>query len=199
MATEQKPVVFLDRDGTLNEEVGYIRDLKDLRLIAGAGAAVRKLNDAGVAAILITNQTGAARGYYAEQHIRDLNQRLQDLLAEDGAHLDGAYYCPHLPEASVAEYASVCACRKPEPGLVEQAFQENATLDRTLSYVVGDKATDVELAERCGARGVLVTTGYGQSVLAGTYQWPVKPDFTAGNIVEAVDWILSDLMVKAAL
>lgn len=198
MATEQRPVVFLDRDGTLNEEVGYIRDLNDLHLIAGAGAAVRKLNDAGVAAVLITNQTGAARGYYAEQHIRDLNQRLQELLTAEGAHLDGAYYCPHLPEATVAEYACACACRKPEPGLVEQALQENVALDRGRSYVVGDKATDVELAERCGARGVLVTTGYGQAVLDGTYQWKVKPHFTAANIVEAIDWILSDLKVKAA-
>lgn len=193
----RQPVVFLDRDGTLNEEAGYISDLSQLRLIPGAADAVALLNRAGVACILATNQTGAARGYYSEQHIRDLNHRLVALLAAGGARLDALYYCPHLKEGTVSPYAIECSCRKPAAGMVERAFQEHPLLDRGRAYVVGDKATDVELARNCQAKGVLVTTGYGQRVLDGSYQWPVQPDFIAGEIGQAVSWILADLRLPA--
>src|SRR5947209_754446 len=116
---QRRPVVFLDRDGTLNEEVGYIKELSNLVLIEGAAEAIRRLNDAGVAAILVTNQSGAARGYYPEQHIKDLNARLVNLLEAQGAHLDAVYYCPHLPEGTVQPYAGECDCRKPSAGMVE--------------------------------------------------------------------------------
>jgi D-glycero-D-manno-heptose 1,7-bisphosphate phosphatase len=190
---QQRPVVFLDRDGTLNVEAGYIRELERLVLIEGAAEALKLLNDANVATVLVTNQTGAARGYYPEQHILDLNSRLGRLLKEGGAYLDAVYYCPHLAEGSVAEYAFACACRKPEIGMVEQAYRENPQFDRSRSFVVGDKSTDVELAKNCGAKGILVTTGYGESVLKGEYQWTVAPDFQASSIVQAVDWILAQI------
>lgn len=193
MSNALRPVVFLDRDGTLNEEIGYIRDVSKLVLISGAAGAIRRLNETGVAAVLVTNQSGAARGYYDEDHIRKLNQRLVDLLRDANASLDAVYYCPHLPDGTVAPYACACNCRKPEPGLVSLALSEHPDFDQNRAYVVGDKATDVELAEKCGAKGVLVTTGYGKDVLSGAYQWPVKPDYTAGNICEAIDWILADL------
>ncbi|MBY0360004.1 MAG: HAD family hydrolase [Candidatus Obscuribacterales bacterium] len=193
-----RPVVFLDRDGTLNEEIGYIRELSFLNLISGAAESVKKLNDANIAAILVSNQTGAARGYYDEAHIGRLNQRLIDLLADKGAHLDGVYYCPHLEKASVAELAIKCRCRKPEPGMVEQAYKEHPDLDKNRAYVIGDKASDVELARNCGAKGILVRTGYGQAVSDGNYQWRVEPDYAAINIVNAIDWILKDLNVQAA-
>jgi D-glycero-D-manno-heptose 1,7-bisphosphate phosphatase len=151
------------------------------------------LNQAGVAAVLVTNQSGAARGYYAEKHIVDLNTRLERLLAEGGAHLDAVYYCPHLAEGTVAEYSFACSCRKPEIGLVEKAFGEHPDLDRLRAFVVGDKSTDVELARNCGAKAVLVTTGYGQAVQKGEYQWPVTADHTTSSIVEAVDWILGQI------
>src|ERR1700730_7374795 len=99
---DKRPVVFLDRDGTLNVEAGYIRQLDNLVLIEGAALAVKRLNDAGVAAILVTNQTGAARGYYPEQHILDLNARLVTLLEAQRAFLDAVYYCPHFEGGSVA-------------------------------------------------------------------------------------------------
>lgn len=184
------PVVFLDRDGTLNIEAGYIRKLEDLNLIDGASDAVKRLNMLGIKAILVTNQTGAARDYYPESHIHDLNNRLLKLLEAEGAFLDAVYYCPHLPEAKIEKYALECDCRKPATGLVEQAYQDNKNLNRELSFVVGDKATDVELAKNCGARGILVETGYGKRVQAGDYQWPVEPDFQARSIAEAVDWII---------
>ena len=189
----KRPVVFLDRDGTLNEEIGYIRDVARLELIAGAADAVRKLNCAGVAAVLVTNQTGAARGYYPESHIQDLNNRLVTLLSAAGARLDAVYYCPHLKDGSVGELSFECGCRKPAPGLVDRALAEHPDLDASRAYVVGDKATDIELACNCKMKGVLVTTGYGQQVLDGQYQWQVEPDHTASDIVAAIDWILNDL------
>jgi D-glycero-D-manno-heptose 1,7-bisphosphate phosphatase len=188
-----RPVVFLDRDGTLNVESGYIRDVQNIVLIDGAGEAIRKLNEANVAAILVTNQTGAARGYYSEDHINALHVRLASLLAACDAHLDAVYYCPHFAEGIVEPYAVDCKCRKPEAGMVEQAFSEHQDLDRSRSFVVGDKATDIELARNCNSKGVLVRTGYGEAVLNGEYQWVVKPDFEASSIVEGVDWILSQL------
>jgi D-glycero-D-manno-heptose 1,7-bisphosphate phosphatase len=192
---QKRPVVFLDRDGTLNEEVGYIHELEKLVLIKGAAAAIKKLNRAGIAAILVTNQSGAARGYYAESHIKDLNARLVRLLEESGARMDAVYYCPHIPEpeGTVAPYATECECRKPAPGLIQQAYAEHPDLDPSRAYVVGDKATDVELAQNSRAKGVLVVTGYGQRVLNGEYQWKVQPDHIADDIVHAIDWILEDL------
>lgn len=190
---KKRPVVFLDRDGTLNIERGYIHNLTDLELIDGAAEAIKRLNDSGIAAILVTNQSGAARGYYAETHILDLNKRLVDLLHKEGAYLDAVYYCPHLAEGTVEPYVQECGCRKPEIGMVEQAYAEHEDLDRARAFVVGDKATDVELAVNCSAKGILVVTGYGQSVLDGTYQWKVTPDYTAKTITEAIDWVFQEL------
>ena len=195
----KRPVVFIDRDGTLNVEAGYIRELENLRLIEGAARSVERLNQAGVAAILVTNQTGAARGYYDEDHIKALNARLVALLEAEGAFLDDVFYCPHLAEGVVPEYSEVCDCRKPAIGLVEQAYEKHPELDRERSFVVGDKATDVELAANCGALGVLVRTGYGERVLAGDYQWKVEADFEAGDITAAVDWILEKLNVTSTV
>jgi D-glycero-D-manno-heptose 1,7-bisphosphate phosphatase len=189
----KRPVVFLDRDGTLNVESGYIRDVENLVLIDGAGEAIKKLNDANIAAILVTNQTGAARGYYSEEHINALHRRLTGLLSACNAHLDAIYYCPHLADGTVEPYAVDCKCRKPEVGMVEQAFAEHQDLDRAQSFVVGDKATDIELARNCKSKGVLVRTGYGEAVLKGEYQWVVRPDYEAHSIVEGIDWILSQI------
>ena len=193
MSATKKPVVFLDRDGTLNVEIGYIRKVDDLQLIEGAGEAVKKLNDKGIAAVLVTNQTGAARGYYPETHIHLLNERLIMLLQKEGAFLDDVYYCPHLEEGEVEAFSFACDCRKPARGMVDKALADHPEFDSERSFVVGDKATDVELAHNCGARGVLVKTGYGEAVLKGEYQNPVQADFEAGSIVEAVDWILKQL------
>jgi D-glycero-D-manno-heptose 1,7-bisphosphate phosphatase len=188
-----RPVVFLDRDGTLNEEIGYIQDLFMLNLINGAAESVCKLNQANVAAVLVSNQTGAARGFYGEEHIQELNKRLIGLLDARGARLDAIYYCPHLETGKVPAFAVKCDCRKPQAGLVKKAFQENPDLDPQRCYVVGDKASDIELARNCGAKGVLVRTGYGQAVTDGLYQWKVEPDYLACNITDAVNWILKDI------
>jgi D-glycero-D-manno-heptose 1,7-bisphosphate phosphatase len=191
-----RPVVFLDRDGTINIEKGYIRRLEDLNLIDGAGEAIAKLNQAGVVCVLVTNQTGAARAYYPESHIHDLHNRLTGLLAEFGAKLDAIYYCPHISSeegGTVAPYNIACNCRKPLPGMVQQAVAEMEGLDMDRAFVVGDKSTDVELAHNCKIKGILVETGYGKQVLGGEYQWAVKPDYVASSIVEAADWIIEQV------
>ncbi|MEB3330013.1 MAG: HAD family hydrolase [Candidatus Sericytochromatia bacterium] len=185
------PAVFLDRDGTINVEAGYIRDLDRLVLMPGAAEAIRRLSEAGFKVILATNQSGPARGYYPEAWVQALHDRLSALLAADGARLDDVYYCPHLPEGSVPAYAVACGCRKPEPGMLVAAAERHA-LDLTRSFMVGDKATDVEVGHRAGCRSVLLRSGFGTDVLAGRYQWPCAPDFVADTIVEAAAWILRE-------
>ncbi len=192
MQKAKKPVVFLDRDGTLNQEVGYIHKIDDLVLIDGAGVAVRKLNQSGIAAILVTNQSGAARGFYSEEHVRQLNQRLCNLLANQGAILDAVYYCPHLLEGAVTSLSIECDCRKPNTGMIESCFKDHPELDQSQSYVIGDKISDIELARNCHAKAILVRTGYGSQVETITN----PPDFVAKNIIEAVNWVFSDLKLS---
>jgi D-glycero-D-manno-heptose 1,7-bisphosphate phosphatase len=155
-----KPAVFLDRDGTLIEERGYLDRLDLMALIPGAPAALTRLQGAGFALVLVTNQAGVARGFFDEAFVRQAHEHLATLLACDGIALDGYYYCPHHPDGIVDPYRRVCRCRKPAPGMVEQAARD-LQLDVARSYVVGDKWIDVELARNAGARGILVRTGYG--------------------------------------
>lgn len=192
------PGVFLDRDGTINEEVGYIRNIADLRLIAGAARAIRRLNEASIPVFLVSNQSGPARGYYPEDWVQTLNDRLCHLLAAEGACLDDVWYCPHLPPDEggvVPGYAKICKCRKPGTLLLQNAARKHQ-IDLERSYVVGDKSTDVELGRNAGSRTILLFTGFGRDVMAGRYQWPVTPDCVAGNLEEAIAWILED--VRAA-
>ncbi len=192
-----KIAVFLDRDGTINVEAGYIRELENLALMPGAGAAIRRLNMRGVPVILATNQSGPARGYYPESWVHALHERLVSLLAADGAHLDDLFYCPHLPDGTVPEYAQACSCRKPEPGMLEEAATKHG-IDLARSYMIGDKATDVEVGQRVGARTVLLRSGYGEQVLDGSYQWTVQADHVADTLVEAIDWVLADMAPSSA-
>jgi len=185
--------VFLDRDGTLNVEKGYIRNVDDLELIPGVAQSVRKLNDAGILAILTTNQTGAARGFYDLAHIDALHQRLAELLkAEAGAHLDAVYSCPHLAKGIVPELAIECSCRKPMPGMILQAVERFPQIDLPKSYMLGDKASDVAFAHNAGCQSVLLKTGYGDRVLAGKYQvLDQQPDFIYDAMPLAVEMILT--------
>jgi D-glycero-D-manno-heptose 1,7-bisphosphate phosphatase len=188
----QKTAVFLDRDGTINVEVGYIHDLDKLQLMPGVAAAIKRLNDLEIPVFVATNQSGPARGYYPESHVLDLNQRLVDLLAAEDARIDGVYYCPHHPEGAVPELTKACDCRKPEPGMLLQAAREHG-IDLATSYMIGDKSTDVEVGQRAGSRTVLLRSGYGEQILKGEYQWPCTPDHVADTLVEAVTWLLEDM------
>lgn len=184
--------VFLDRDGTLNVEKGYIREEEQIELYPGAARAVRQLNDAGIPAILVTNQAGVARGYFNISRMHNLNRRVQELLMEQaGARLDAVYTCPHYKDGAVAEFTKDCDCRKPAPGMILQAARDFPAIDLAASYVVGDKASDITLARNAGCRGILVRTGYGEQVLAGDYQvLEIHPEKVCADITEAVAYIL---------
>ena len=191
-----KAAVFLDRDGTVNIEAGYIRELKNLNLIPGAADVIRALNQQGVPVVLVTNQSGPARDYYPESWVHQLHERLEKLLAAEGAHLDKIYYCPHLPDGVVPEYTQNCDCRKPEPGMLLAAAKD-LDLDLTRSFMIGDKATDVEVGQRVGAKTVLLTSGYGQQVLDGTYQHPVEADYVFPSLEEAYTQVMEAYFTNA--
>ena len=185
--------VFLDRDGTVNEEVGYLKDLGQLRLIPGAGSAIRKFHEAGLKVVVITNQSGVARGYFTESFVHDTHALLEQLLKNEGAKLDGIYYCPHHPTAGSSRYTIECDCRKPGTGLIDRAARD-LDIDIKRSYVVGDKWSDVELGQRAGARSVLVRTGFAADDTGNARPPHVKdPDFAADTINHAADWIIEDI------
>lgn len=155
-----KRAVFIDRDGTLNVEKEYLHRVEECELIPGAGQAIRLLNQAGWLVVVVTNQSGVARGYYREQDVVALHRHIDAELSRNGAHVAGWYYCPHHP-SGVEPYNQPCACRKPLPGMLLQAAGE-LTIDLSSSWMVGDKLADVEAGMAAGCRPILVRTGYGQ-------------------------------------
>jgi D-glycero-D-manno-heptose 1,7-bisphosphate phosphatase len=182
--------VFLDRDGTVNVEVGYLRDLADLRLIDGAGAAIRRLNEAGLKVVLVTNQSGVARGYFPESMVHEAHERLDRMLREEGARIDAVYYCPHHPTAGHSSYTIECDCRKPGTGLIDRATRD-LDIDVKNSFVVGDKWSDVELGQRAGARSILVQSGFAPDDPGNIRPVHISdPDLVARTILEAADWII---------
>jgi D-glycero-D-manno-heptose 1,7-bisphosphate phosphatase len=178
-----RPAVFIDRDGTIAEEVGYLNHLSRFRMFPFVPASLRRLNEAGYPAIVVTNQSGVARGYFPESLVHDVTRLMARQLAETGARIDALYYCAHGTTEN-------CACRKPKTGMLEQAAREHG-VDLQRSFVVGDRYIDVELAHNAQARGILVRTGYGEGDLAWhAAEWPAPPDFVAEDLAQAVDWIL---------
>jgi D-glycero-D-manno-heptose 1,7-bisphosphate phosphatase len=154
------------------------------RMFPFAGAAIRRLNEAGMAVIVVTNQSGVARGYFPESLVQQVNDRMRRELAAVGARLDGIYYCPHGS-------ADACTCRKPKTGMLQQAAREHP-IDLSRSYVVGDRYADMELAFRGGCRGIFVRTGYGLGEVEWHgEEWPRQPDTIVENLTEAADWILA--------
>jgi D-glycero-D-manno-heptose 1,7-bisphosphate phosphatase len=184
-----KPAVFLDRDGTLIEEAGYLDRLELIALYPWSGAALRALQQAGYGLVVVTNQGGVARGYFDEDFVREAHRRVDALLRAEGVTVDGYYYCPHDPAGTMQGYGHVCECRKPAPGLVRTAARA-LDLDLARSFVVGDKWLDVELAQNVGARGVLVRTGYGRS-LEGTPPPGVRAAVVVDTLLDASEWILA--------
>ena len=184
-----RPAVFLDRDGTINVEVGYLSRPEDLRLINGSAGAVRRLNEAGFLVVVVSNQSGVARGYFSEEAVERVNEAMERRLRRRGARLDAIYYCPHHPEGVVDRYRRECGCRKPAPGMVRRA-QEDLGIDVPRSYVVGDHRGDILLAKNVGARSILVTTGHGADEIEKLTGDGTQPDFIVKNLAEAVDRIL---------
>ena len=187
--TEGKRAAFLDRDGTINVERGYITRPEDLVLIDGAGAAVRTLNEAGLLVVLVSNQSGVARGLMSEEDLARVHERLEELLAAEGARLDGAYYCPNYPEGIEERFTRDTSCRKPAAGMVEQATSD-LDIDVAASFMVGDHATDMELAHRAGMQGVLVLTGRGPEKRSELERAGTPIAHVAHDLAGAVAWVL---------
>lgn len=170
--------VFLDRDGTINEEVGYLDSLEKLRMIPEAFEAVRLINQAGMKAVVISNQSGVARGFFDEAFLKTVHDRIQALLHERGIRIDRFYYCPHHPAEGTGPYRTACPCRKPEAGMFLRAAQEMG-IDLARSYMVGDMSKDIEAAHKAGVKGILVQTGHGASqcgpMIGGSPLRPEKP------------------------
>jgi D-glycero-D-manno-heptose 1,7-bisphosphate phosphatase len=182
----RRPGVFLDRDGTIAEEVGYLNHASRFRMFPFAPAAIRKLNERGLPVFLVTNQSGVGRGYFPESLVHTVRDLIEEQLNAGGAHLDGFYYCPHVSSDG-------CACRKPGIGMLQEAAEKHG-IDLEKSFVVGDRFGDIELGQRAGARKILVRTGYGEGELQWHVpKWSLQPDFIAADLREAADWILEQI------
>jgi D-glycero-D-manno-heptose 1,7-bisphosphate phosphatase len=186
---QSRRAVFVDRDGTLNEDIGYVSTAEELVIYPWAAEAVRLINESGLLTVVITNQSGIARGMYSEPILGSIHSRMIEELARKGARIDAVYYCPHHPEAGDARYRAACECRKPRTGMLDKAAREH-DVDLARSFVIGDKASDIKLAENAGARAALVLTGYGRETLAHPDRWPCAPEIVAENLLEAVKRIL---------
>ena len=185
-----RPAIFMDRDGTLSHEIGYVNHASRFQLFPWAVDAVRLVNRAGWAAVLVTNQAGVARGYFPESVIHEVHGRVQAALAAGDARLDGLYVCMHHPSAGEPPYRQDCECRKPRPGMLLRA-QRELDLDLARSWVVGDRHGDLQVAWNAGARGALVKSGYGLGEwVHHAPRWPRQPDLVAEHVLEAVERIL---------
>jgi len=181
--TAQAKAVFLDRDGVINKEVNYLRRPEDWSLIARAAAAIRLLRKHGWRVVVVTNQSGVARGYYTEADVAAIHERMRRELARAGTRVDGVYFCPHHPDVG-------CACRKPGTALFERAATE-LDLDLVSSYYVGDKVADLLPGRTLGGHTVLVLTGYGKQELERAQEQGFRPDYVAGDLYAAAEWIVS--------
>ena len=183
-----RPAVFLDRDGTLLEEAGYLDRLERMVFFPYSVDAVRLLNRSGLAVVIITNQAGVARGIFKEAFVAEAHRHIAERLAAGGARIDGFYYCPHHPDGTVEGLRQDCDCRKPKPGMLTRAAEELG-LDLSASFVVGDRWHDLEAGRRVGARGILVRTGYGRTEEAAPKPG-LEPAAIVENVAEAASWIL---------
>lgn len=184
--------VFLDRDGTLNEERDFIRAPEDLHLIPGAPEAVCMLNSRSIIACVISNQSGVARGFLTESDLAPIHAKLKRELLLGGAVIDRIYYCPHHPTAGAAPYNIDCDCRKPKPGMLRQGAADFG-IDLRRSFVVGDSIVDMQAGESVGARTILVRTGYGETTEKLIKREQLRVTAIVPSIVEAVDLILTTL------
>ena len=185
----KRRAAFIDRDGTISEEVGYINHPSRFRVFPYAAAAIKLLNNHDWLAIVVTNQAGVARGYFSEEMIQTVHDKLNQDLEDDGARLDAIYYCAHHPSVGDEPYRQDCDCRKPKPGLVNRAAQE-LDIDLANSWMIGDRYSDIEMARNAGVRSALVLSGYGRGEWEHQRdEWQQQPDLIAEDLLEAVSKI----------
>jgi len=185
-----KRAVFLDRDGTINVDVGYPRCFDEISIYEGAFEALRRINAAGFLAVVVTNQSGIGRGLLTEDDLRDIHAKMAAAFLARGARIDAFYYCPHYDQSEIPRYRLDCSCRKPKPDMARRAAADFG-LDLRRSYMIGDKAEDVEFGRAAGLTPVLVRTGFGAKAELTLRERGVAPASVAETIVEAVDWVLA--------
>jgi D-glycero-D-manno-heptose 1,7-bisphosphate phosphatase len=182
--------VFLDRDGTICEEVGYVNHLSRSRLLPRSAEAIRLINQSGALAVVTTNQSGVARGYFSRDLVEAVHAQLRSAVESSGARLDAIYYCPHHPTEGSPPWRAECDCRKPRPGMIERATREHR-IDLQHSWVVGDGVVDIEAGAALGVPGVLVLTGYGRGLVEHQrHRFKTEPVHVAEDLLEAVRFIL---------
>lgn len=184
-------IVFLDRDGTINEEVEYLHRPSDLVILPGVTAALKRLKEQGFHLVVVTNQAGVARGYYSESDVDQLHEYMNRLLSEDGAEIDRFFYCPHHPVHGIGAYKKSCHCRKPDIGMFEMA-EKYFHVDKSHSYMIGDKLLDTEAGHKYGVSSVLVGTGYGTELYDSLTKEEKTEAFDAyaKDMTAAAEWIL---------
>jgi len=186
----KQKAVFLDRDGTLNKDVGYPDSFEAIEIYSYSYEAVRRINIAGLLAVVVTNQSGIGRGLIEEETLREIHDKMRDLFIQNDARLDGFYYCPHYIHSMNPIFRKDCSCRKPNPGMALRAAEDlNIMLKE--SYMVGDKAEDIEFGLNIEATPILLLTGHGQKARRTLSEKSLKPDYVAKNLLDAVDWIIA--------
>ena len=190
---QPRPAVFLDRDGTINEQMGYINHISRFHILPGVAEAIKLLNDNHIPVVVVSNQSGLARGYFPRELVDKVHETMKKTLAAKSAFIDAVYYCPHHPEAVEEQYRQKCSCRKPGTGMLKQAATE-MNLDLQKSFLIGDRWTDLRCAVNAGSVPVLVLTGYGK----GDYQYigptqDVQPKFVGENLLQAAEWIVAQM------
>lgn len=187
--------IFLDRDGTINEDVNFLSSPEQIILIDGSAEAIKEMNELGLKVIVFTNQSGIARGYFTEDDLHKIHARLDELLYQSGARIDAYYYCPHHPTEGNGEYKLECECRKPKDGMLRRASNEQS-IDLKKSFVIGDRCIDIQAGKTAGATTILVLTGYGRLEYEKCKNENFEPDFIAKDLREAVEIIKKCLMEK---
>ena len=188
------PAIFLDRDGTINEEMGYINHISRFKIFPFVVESIKIFRENGFKTIVITNQSGVGRGYFTEELVQRIHQDLNDYLKKNGTKLDGIYYCPHHPTEGKGKYKMDCNCRKPKTGLIKQAVEDhNVDLDN--SYMIGDRFKDMIFANNLNIKSGFVLTGYGQGEFENQREtWPFNPDIIAKNLKEMAEKITNAIL-----
>ena len=189
MEQSKHSAVFIDRDGTLNVEKDYVYKIEDFEFIPGAKEAIRLLNEHYFKVIVISNQSGIARGYYTPNDVHLLHDYIQRELRKEKAQIDAFFYCPHHPEGTVDEFRKSCDCRKPNPGMILQAEQK-LNIDLQSSYVIGDNVSDIKLQEKVPVKTILVRTGHGNKTIEVLENEKIKPERIEENLLDAVNHII---------
>ncbi|MGD9160548.1 MAG: D-glycero-beta-D-manno-heptose 1,7-bisphosphate 7-phosphatase [Desulfobacteraceae bacterium] len=188
----KRPAIFIDRDGTINEQMGYINHLSRFNILPGVPEAIKLLNENNYLVIVVTNQSGIARGYFSIELVEEIHTYMKDSLKKEGAEIDAVFFCPHYPGSRLKEYDIKCGCRKPNTGMIRQAL-DKFDIDLTQSYMIGDHYTDLEFASNANIKSIMVKTGYGLGEVDHILPaLPYQPEYIADDLLDAVKWIIDD-------